>query len=302
MPVSVCSVMSSEKNLSGQPRSQDFNLKETVAHGQAAFPAAIYQDDLTDMEVSWHWHEELEMGWITKGEIIVCAGSVQKVLQEGEGFFINSGLLHAMRNAMGNSPAELCSVVFHTSIVSGTAGSVFDQDYVQPVLQNVGLRYAFWSREDTELLKHLQKAWTLIRDKEKNYPIYARGELSLILAELAEQTGKAYRAVDRKQCDRVQQMLDVIHSRYEEPLSLDEIASEASVSVSEALRCFHRIIGMTPGRYLKKYRLARAAQLLWETDLPVAEIGSRCGFQDGSYFSRSFREAYGKTPAECRQL
>jgi len=273
-----------------------------VVHGQAAFPAAIYQDDMKKTEVSWHWHEELEIGWITEGAVVVCAGSVQKVLKEGEGFFINSGLLHSMKNIQKESPAELCSIVFHPSIVSGAAGSIYDQRYVQPVLQNVGLRYAFWTREDEKILLPIQRAWKIIRDEEENYPIYARGDLSLVLAELAKQTGKAYQTVDRKQCDRVQQMLDVIHSRYEETLSLEEIASEASVSVSEALRCFHRIIGMTPGRYLKKYRLAKAAQLLKETDLPVAEVGSRCGFQDGSYFSRSFREIYGRTPAGYRQI
>ncbi len=316
MAITNCSAVTRETGDQDKPDSPDFSLKESVFHGQVSFPVAIYADDMTGMEVIWHWHEELEIGWITKGEVIVSVGGAERVLRSGEGFFINAVLVHAMRNAHPGSPAELHSLVFHPSLVSGSDGSVFDEEYVKPVIRNIRYRYEFLEEErDREIMQHIKRAWEVIHDESRDYPIYARAELSLALAELARREGAAEDAVRRAgkadgghgkdainqaRFDRTRQMLDIIHRRYGENLTLGEIAAEASVSVSEALRCFRQIVGLTPGQYLKKYRLARAAQLLKETEQPVADIGSQCGFADGSYFSKSFREIYHQNPAQYR--
>ena len=48
------------------------------------------------------------------------------------------------------------------------------------------------------------------------------------------------------------------------------------------------MIGTTPNQYLRDRRAQRAAELLCGTGLSVTEIAGQCGFQDGSYFARSF--------------
>ena len=80
------------------------------------------------------------------------------------------------------------------------------------------------------------------------------------------------------------------------------IAASASVSASECLRCFHSIIHCTPIQYLRRYRIQRSAELLRQTDMSVSEIGVLCGFQEMSYFARSFKEIRGCTPTEYRKL
>ena len=61
------------------------------------------------------------------------------------------------------------------------------------------------------------------------------------------------------------------------------------------------MLNTTPIQYVKLLRLQRAAELLLSSPESVAEIGARCGFQDPSYFTRSFRERYGCTPSEYRE-
>ena len=56
------------------------------------------------------------------------------------------------------------------------------------------------------------------------------------------------------------------------------------------------MIGTTPNQYLRGQRLQRAAELLCGTTLQVTAIAAQCGFEDSSYFARSFRQLYGCGP------
>ena len=95
--------------------------------------------------------------------------------------------------------------------------------------------------------------------------------------------------------------LQFIQEHYAEDISVEQVASSASISPSECLRCFHDMIGTTPNQYLRDQRAQRAAELLCGTGLRVTEIAMQCGFQDASYFARAFRQVYGCGPTEYRR-
>ena len=77
-------------------------------------------------------------------------------------------------------------------------------------------------------------------------------------------------------------------------------AASASVSKSECLRCFRASIGATPIQYLRQFRVQKAAELLVGTGLKISDVGAQCGFQEPSYFIKTFRELMGRTPAAYR--
>lgn len=100
---------------------------------------------------------------------------------------------------------------------------------------------------------------------------------------------------------RIKQMLQFIHEQFASAITMGQIAACASVSESECLRCFHSTIGTSPMAYVKKYRLQKAADLLRNTDEKIQDIGALCGFQEMSYFAKTFRNVYGCTPSEWRR-
>ena len=100
---------------------------------------------------------------------------------------------------------------------------------------------------------------------------------------------------------RMKNMLQYIDEHYSDNITINEIAESVSLSVSECLRCFHRTIGTTPIQYLKSLRIKKAAELLTNTDLKIVDIGIICGFQDMSYFAKTFRNIYGCTPSKYRE-
>ncbi len=75
----------------------------------------------------------------------------------------------------------------------------------------------------------------------------------------------------------------------------------AVVSAGESKRVIRATVDTTPIRYLRQYRIRQAARLLCHTEERISDIASRCGFQDMSYFTKSFREQLGCTPTEYRR-
>lgn len=75
----------------------------------------------------------------------------------------------------------------------------------------------------------------------------------------------------------------------------------AVVSAGESKRVVRATVDTTPIRYLRQYRIRQAARLLCHTEERISDIASRCGFQDMSYFTKSFREQLGCTPTEYRR-
>ena len=96
-------------------------------------------------------------------------------------------------------------------------------------------------------------------------------------------------------------MLQFVHDHYSDEVTMGQIAASAAVSESECLRCFRATVDTTPIRYLRQYRIRQAARLLCHTEERISDIASRCGFQDMSYFTKSFREQLGCTPTEYRR-
>ena len=87
---------------------------------------------------------------------------------------------------------------------------------------------------------------------------------------------------------------------YAEPISVPEIAAYCYYSPSYFMKAFKRATGMPFVQYLKHYRLEKAAALLRETDRTILEIAMETGFDNLSYFTRSFKEKYGISPGKFR--
>ena len=91
-------------------------------------------------------------------------------------------------------------------------------------------------------------------------------------------------------------VLDVIHGRLGEKVTLQDIADAASMSRFHFARLFRRSTGRSPMEYLLHVRLERAKALLRRGGMPISDIAVAIGFADQSHFTRHFRRAIGTTP------
>jgi AraC-like DNA-binding protein len=108
-------------------------------------------------------------------------------------------------------------------------------------------------------------------------------------------------ATRREILRRVLLATDFIHSNYDKPLMLGDMARAAFLSRHHFLRLFKHIHEVTPHEYLQRKRTSVAARLLRGSELAVEEIVRRVGFDSRSTLFRALRRFHGVTPRECRR-
>ncbi|UUZ79189.1 helix-turn-helix domain-containing protein [Paenibacillus sp. P26] len=86
---------------------------------------------------------------------------------------------------------------------------------------------------------------------------------------------------------------ELIERRYNENLTLGEMAAALNLSPFHLRRVFKRSTGATPAKQLLHTRLERSKRLLAEEDLPIAEIAAAVGFRSPSHFSYVFQKTVG---------
>jgi AraC family transcriptional regulator len=94
---------------------------------------------------------------------------------------------------------------------------------------------------------------------------------------------------------------DLLHARFVENLSLEEIGSEIGVHPVHLARVFRRQFKCTPGDYVRRLRIDTACRHLATSGLPLAEIALSTGFADQSHFTKTFSRLMQMTPGEFRR-
>lgn len=93
---------------------------------------------------------------------------------------------------------------------------------------------------------------------------------------------------------RLQRMVDFLHARHQDRVTLDGLASIGQCSKMHVLRLFKVGVGMTPHGYLTQVRLEQARRMI-AAGLPLADAALSAGFADQSHLTRNFRRRYGLT-------
>lgn len=84
-------------------------------------------------------------------------------------------------------------------------------------------------------------------------------------------------------------------------LTVAELAAAAGCSTSTLDRRMRRVFSLSPQQYVLRARIDRAAALLRDTPMPIAEVATACGFYDQAVFTRTFGRLAGETPSQFRK-
>ncbi|MBU9728572.1 response regulator transcription factor [Diplocloster modestus] len=148
--------------------------------------------------------------------------------------------------------------------------------------------------DDKELEEVMSSTIKSIREKQAVYK------------SLSEKLGKEFteeqKAVDfgNLQDKYLARACEIIHSRYQEDLTLRNVADELNISDSYLGKLFKTKTSYTFLEVLTLYRIKGAVDLLKNSDLKVYEIAYAIGYGDAKYFSKVFRKIVGIKPMEFK--
>ena len=285
----------------------DADKRELTMQWSADFPLAVYYSVMSRNILGYtrlHWHRELQFCLVTTGAIRFSVKEAQFLLQEGEGIFINSGLLHMARPVDNPDSSYICLDV-SPRLLSGFSGSAMEQRYVLPLLTDADfgcLKLCPETEWETEILRKIREIHVLREAEEYGWQLEALSRLYRILLLLLQHRPAAERSRRSSQANAsVQKILAHIGAHYAEPLSLGDIAAVTAYTESECCRIFRRFTGESIFSYLRSYRLEQSIGLLCGTEMSVSEIAYCCGFRSSSYYIEAFRKQLGTTPLRYRR-
>ena len=147
---------------------------------------------------------------------------------------------------------------------------------------------------------------SLIRDmykeyhaKDANYRVYLKLKLIELLIIMQRSGVKKLRELNRNELvDYIDHLLE---SDYQSNITLKYLAEKVGMSPNYLCTVYRQNSNISIVQKLKSIRLQRAEKMLRESTMTISEICYECGFNDLSYFYRSFAEVYGCNPGDHRK-
>ena len=289
----------------------DHQLQEQIPHDILAFPIAFYCDELAALPNRAgpvHWHPYFEIATAQSGVLDYQVGQTHTILEPGDSIFVNQNMLHGIRQLYGAAPDHLPIIIFSGTVVAPENSAIY-QKYIQPILACNSLPFVVFRHDDglwKEVRRRIRDTYCSMQEHPDCYELAVQRNICCILEAIFRNFDSLPKSeASRVQLNaqiRLQKMLSYIYENYAQTVTLADTAGAASISRSEAGRCFQSYLGCSPVEALIQYRLQTAQRLLQETTLTLQEISFACGFHSVNYFSRQFRRRYGYSPGEKREL
>lgn len=144
--------------------------------------------------------------------------------------------------------------------------------------------------------------WLLCDEEGAPSRLLSRAAGCEILAELSRAAGAPFApAKGGLALWAERRVIELLHARLAEDVSLDELAAEAQLSAFHFARMFKQSVGVPPRVYLTQLRIEKACKLLKETDAPITQIALEVGYSSNQVLARVFLKYRHMSPSDYRR-
>lgn len=276
-------------------------LKENQPHGTSEFPYTQYfiQNVKSSFQFPVHWHDEIEIIYITKGILHVYINGQDYTGSAGSIFIVNPKELHFMGTS--DMTVAYYTILFPMEFISFQSEDLFERTVLKP-LRNGQRQLVSALPSNNELTNILDQ---LLRIKKEAHPFpYHQVKTRLCLLEFFEkilEMPEMVYSTSGNHTNQQREILTYIQQYYTDKITLADLAEYFHLSEKYLSRYFKKHFHISFSQYLSHLRLSHAKNLLETSDLSITEVAASAGFPSVSFFIRSFKSNYGITPLQYRK-
>ena len=272
------------------------NYREEKKHGTFDFPIEFYHVGPTHprYEMSYHWHIEYEIIRILKGEFLMTIGEEEFLARAGDIIFVKGGLLH------GGIPVKCMyeCIVFNLDalMTSSPAGDRLLKKIRDDSIQVLN----HFPKPDPELMRITERMLGQMKIQAEGHELIVIGAFYEFFGYVLERRHyiitQDISTKEGRRIEHLKRALEVIENSYPDCITLDDLAKAAGMNSKYFCRYFREMTHRTPIDYLNYYRIEQACFKLATSNSSIADVGMSCGFNDVSYFIKTFKKYKGMTP------
>ena len=280
---------------------QIIDQNEDRPRGTYEFPFEFHHIDQSHPKyvMSYHWHVEYEIIRILTGEFTVTLDEKSFKAVQGDVIFVHSGILHS---GIPVNCVYQC-IVFDMNVFL-KLNSVC-ADYIQKIVHQDILIFHHFDLRSPDVLSAVNSLFQSMDEKKPGYELSVIGQFYHFFGIVfgnhyyLDSQPKARR--DYKRILQLKQVVEFIEKNYASPLTLGQLSDSVSMSPKYFCRFFSEMTHQTPMDYLNRQRIEQACYQLSTTDDSITDIAYRNGFNDLSYFIRTFKKYKGTTPGKYKK-
>lgn len=249
----------------------------------------------------WHRHPEIELVYINGGSGRRHIGNHLSYFQNGDLILMGSNLPHSgfKYRLTGNKLETLVQV--KPDFLGHDFFDIPEMEPVKQLLEKAKLGISFHGKTKRHMGAKVEKL-ARMDPFDKLLGLLAIFKQLAISQEYTILNAQGYAIETRPEDnDRINKVFDLVSRHYTRPISLEEVADIANLTVPSFCRYFKNMTGKTFVQYANEYRIVNAIKLLSERPLSIAEVAMECGFNNFSHFNKSFKQVTGKSPSEYRK-
>ena len=274
------------------------SFNEIKQHGTHEFPFELY--NVTQEHPRYimvrHWHSAIEIIHVVSGTLTVYLDERTYEAKPGDIFLANSGVIH------GATPHEC----FYQCMAFEPAFLRSENEDCNRFLDGL-LAQEFALPEviiDEDMRSIILQLINTMNTEKNGFRFYAIGLCAHLFAIAIEKELYARAYVEDKNKQNIYRLkgaLKFVRENFKNDITLEDIARESGLSTKYFCSFFRKMTGIPPVKFLMTYRIEHAARELVGSDNSITQIAYECGFNDLSYFIKTFKEMKGVTPKQYRK-
>ena len=254
-----------------------------------------------------HQHPQWQLTVIVEGSGQFLSGDYVGRFQPGDVFFLGENAPHVFRSDAtyfeGNSKLAVAgnTIFFDFEVLESALLPLEELQSLRRFREFYGLCFQLHGESASKIKEAV--------DQFGGTQGLQRFQVAIGLLYFLEQAGSSLQQLNRggrllglseKDGSRMDRVMQYVLAHRFQKITLAEVAAEANLTKEAFCRFFKLRTRKTFTDYLLHLRINEAQKLLQETDLSISEIAYRVGFENLSYFNRSFKRISGKTPRYFR--
>ncbi|MDR6513449.1 AraC family transcriptional regulator [Chryseobacterium camelliae] len=249
----------------------------------------------------WHYHPEVELIYVCKGSGKRQIGSNISYFSDGDLVLIGSNLPHCgLTNENTNNEYEMV-IQFKPDFLGEAIWKTPEMQRIVSLLEKSKAGIVFGDhikKEIGEKILDMHESSSL--DRLIRF-LGILDELALTQDFRILNAGKYYLQTQVEDNDRINVIFNYVKDHFREQMTLEEIADLANMKVPSFCRYFKKITNKTFTQFVNEYRITHSLKLLAEQPLSITEVCFESGFNNFSYFNKTFKEYVKKSPSQYRK-
>lgn len=282
------------------------NYQEKKSHAKAEFPYNIYPCTipLDFPQVPLHWHDEMEIIYVKKGQGIITVDLHPYEVSGGSLVFVIPGQLHAIQQAESHR-MEYENIIFRLDMLMTQSPDICGVDFFTPLIErriDLVTHLTPDMEHYDEIVRYLDEADLICMSCPRGYQLLIKSTLfGLFFSLFSNFSRKKSATKDYASFDKIKFIIKYVEQHYGEKITIADMAEKSGFSESHFMKYFKNTMGISFTVYLNDYRLTMASRLLLTSDSSILNIAEEVGIENPSYFNRIFKRRFGMTPSVYRR-